>query len=96
MLSDNFDLPLERKQKLVSRYKYEHLFIGHMHFKGTDEREFYRLVRSSTAPVTRYRTCPHAQQPELSIAPLSSYLRLFKKPQNKAWGVCSPETGLKT
>lgn len=38
------------KQKLVSRYIYEHLFIGHMHFKGTDKREFYRLVRSSTPP----------------------------------------------
>jgi len=38
------------KQKLVSRYIYEHLFIGHMHFKGTDKREFYRLVRSTTPP----------------------------------------------
>jgi hypothetical protein len=36
------------KQKLVSRYIYEHLFYGHMHFKGTNEREFYRLVRSTT------------------------------------------------
>jgi hypothetical protein len=38
------------KQKLVSRYIYEHLFIGHMHFMGTGDREFYRLVRSRTAP----------------------------------------------
>ncbi len=36
------------KQQLVSRYLYEHLFLGHLHFKGTDEREFYRLVRSTT------------------------------------------------
>jgi len=36
------------KQRLVSRYIYEHLFIGHMHFKGSGDREFYRLVRSST------------------------------------------------
>jgi hypothetical protein len=36
------------KQKLVSRYIYEHLFLGHMHFEGTGDREFYRLVRSST------------------------------------------------
>jgi hypothetical protein len=36
------------KQQLVSRYIYEHLYIGHLHFKGTDEREFYRLVRSTT------------------------------------------------
>lgn len=38
------------KQRLVSRYLYEHLFSGHMQFEGTDKREFYRLVRSSTAP----------------------------------------------
>ncbi|OAI18632.1 isomerase [Methylomonas lenta] len=36
------------KQKLVFRYIYEHLFIGHMHFKGQPEHEFYRWVRSKT------------------------------------------------
>ncbi|MDD1611608.1 MAG: fatty acid cis/trans isomerase [Methylococcaceae bacterium] len=36
------------KQKLVSRYIYEHLFIGHLHFKGHPEHEFFRLVRSKT------------------------------------------------
>jgi hypothetical protein len=34
------------KQQLVSRYLYEHLFHGHLHIKGTDDREFYRMVRS--------------------------------------------------
>ena len=38
------------KQKLVGRYLYEHLFQAHLHFEGTDNREFYRLVRSTTAP----------------------------------------------
>jgi hypothetical protein len=38
------------KQKLVSRYLYEHLFLGHLHFEGTGNREFYRLVRSFTPP----------------------------------------------
>jgi hypothetical protein len=38
------------KQQLVSRYIYEHLFIGHLHFAGTPDREFYRLVRSRTPP----------------------------------------------
>jgi hypothetical protein len=38
------------KEKLVARYLYEHLFQSHLHFEGTDKREFYRLVRSSTAP----------------------------------------------
>ena len=38
------------KQQLVSRYLYEHLFLAHIHFEGTGSREFYRLVRSRTAP----------------------------------------------
>ncbi|MDH3978533.1 MAG: fatty acid cis/trans isomerase, partial [Gammaproteobacteria bacterium] len=38
------------KERLTSRYIYEHLFLGHMHFAGTPDREFYRLVRSRTAP----------------------------------------------
>ena len=38
------------KQRLVSRYLYEHLFLAHIHFAGAGEREFYRLVRSRTPP----------------------------------------------
>lgn len=36
------------KSKLSSRYIYEHLFIGHLHFKGHPDTEFYKLVRSKT------------------------------------------------
>ncbi len=39
-----------KKQQLVSRYLFEHLFHAHLHFKGSNAREFYRLVRSSTGP----------------------------------------------
>lgn len=38
------------KERLVSRYIYEHLFQAHLHFEGTENREFYRLVRSATPP----------------------------------------------
>jgi len=38
------------KQRLVSRYLYEHLFLAHIYFAGADQREFYRLVRSRTPP----------------------------------------------
>ena len=38
------------KQKLVFRYIYEHLFLGHIHFKGHPDNEFFQLVRSRTAP----------------------------------------------
>ncbi|WP_413581331.1 fatty acid cis/trans isomerase [Bdellovibrio sp. HCB288] len=36
------------KQKLISRYLYEHLFLAHIYFKE-EPREFYRLIRSKTA-----------------------------------------------
>lgn len=36
------------KQQLVSRYIFEHLFLGHIHFQGHPKKEFYRLVRSTT------------------------------------------------
>jgi hypothetical protein len=36
------------KEKLFARYLYEHLFQAHLHFEGTGDREFYRLVRSKT------------------------------------------------
>ncbi len=39
------------KQKLVSRYIYEHLFIGDLYFSDLGDRpRFYRLVRSHTPP----------------------------------------------
>ena len=38
------------KERLVSRYLYEHLFNAHIHFSGAPPREFYRLVRSFTPP----------------------------------------------
>jgi hypothetical protein len=46
------------KKKLVARYLYEHLFQAHLHFDGTDNREFYRMVRSSTAPGTPVEVIP--------------------------------------
>ncbi|MEH6549138.1 MAG: fatty acid cis/trans isomerase [Pseudomonadales bacterium] len=41
------------KQKLMSRYIYEHLFLANIYFEGTEtttgeRREFFKLVRSST------------------------------------------------
>ncbi|MGR9087719.1 MAG: fatty acid cis/trans isomerase [Gammaproteobacteria bacterium] len=38
------------KQKLVFRYLFEHLFIGHMHIEGQSNRLFFRWVRSKTPP----------------------------------------------
>ena len=38
------------KQKLMSRYIYEHLFLGHIYFDDLDEQTYFRLVRSRSAP----------------------------------------------
>jgi len=38
------------KQRLTSRYIYEHLFHAHIHFDNTPLDELYRLVRSRTPP----------------------------------------------
>lgn len=38
------------QMQLTARYIYEHLSSGHLHFKGQPAHEFYRLVRSKTAP----------------------------------------------
>lgn len=39
-----------RKERLVSRYIYEHLFLAHLYFDGDPQRHFFRLVRSRTPP----------------------------------------------
>lgn len=38
------------KERIMSRYFYEHLFISNLYFETEEERKFYRLVRSRTAP----------------------------------------------
>ena len=40
------------KQRLMSRYLYEHLFLGHLIFADDAERRSFRIVRSLTAPGT--------------------------------------------
>jgi hypothetical protein len=38
------------KQRLVARYLFEHLFLAHLHFAGSDPRLFFTLLRSRTPP----------------------------------------------
>ncbi|WP_455203731.1 fatty acid cis/trans isomerase [Kaarinaea lacus] len=38
------------KQKLMSRYLYEHLFLAHLYFSGIPDFEYFMLVRSKTPP----------------------------------------------
>jgi hypothetical protein len=38
------------KQRLMARYLYEHLFLGHLYFDHVDRGAYFMLVRSRTAP----------------------------------------------
>ncbi|MGB3725635.1 MAG: fatty acid cis/trans isomerase [Glaciecola sp.] len=38
------------KTQLMSRYLFEHLFLVHLHFDATSPQQYFKLVRSSTAP----------------------------------------------
>ncbi|MBL1321759.1 MAG: fatty acid cis/trans isomerase [Methylophaga sp.] len=48
------------EQKLVSRYIYEHLFLGHMTLKDQKKSYFFRMIRSVTAPGERAIEIPTA------------------------------------
>ncbi len=39
-----------RKERLVSRYLFEHLFLAHLYFSDNQSGTFFRLVRSRTPP----------------------------------------------
>ena len=58
LLNGSSDKGNGNKEKLVACYLFEHLFQAHLHFEGTDDREFYRLVRSSTAPGKPVKVIP--------------------------------------
>jgi hypothetical protein len=38
------------KERLMSRYIFEHLFLGHIYFSETGESKFFELIRSKTPP----------------------------------------------
>jgi len=40
------------KERLAARYIYEHIYLGHLYFKGVSDKEFFTLVRSTTPPGT--------------------------------------------
>ncbi|HSW27096.1 MAG TPA: fatty acid cis/trans isomerase, partial [Burkholderiaceae bacterium] len=39
-----------RKEQLMSRYLYEHLFLGHLVFEGDATNSVFRIIRSTSAP----------------------------------------------
>lgn len=65
------------KQRLGSRYLYEHLFHAHIHFSGSPTREFYRLVRSTTPPGQAVDEIPTVR-PYDDPGPAPFYYRLLR------------------
>ena len=49
------------KSKLMSRYLYEHLFVGHIYFDAVSESDFFMLVRSRTPPGEKIDVIPHVR-----------------------------------
>ncbi len=47
---ENFFNQTGRREQLVARYLFEHLFVAHIHFPTINGSSFYELVRSSTPP----------------------------------------------
>lgn len=41
-----------RKEQLMSRYLYEHLFLGHLMFEGDAQHRSFRIIRSDAPPGT--------------------------------------------
>jgi hypothetical protein len=46
------------RNRLVSRYLYEHYFLAHFYFEGLNSGNFFELVRSSTPPGEPVRILP--------------------------------------
>jgi hypothetical protein len=46
------------RNRLVSRYLYEHYFLAHFYFEGLNSGNFFELVRSSTPPGEPVRIIP--------------------------------------
>lgn len=55
---ENFLNGISYKEKLMSRYLYEHLFLAHLHFENVNELEFFRVVRSKTPSGEPVETIP--------------------------------------
>lgn len=50
-----------KREQLLARWLYEHLFLAHMYFENVSGSQFFELVRSSTAPDQPLIVIPTAQ-----------------------------------
>ncbi|WP_421132265.1 fatty acid cis/trans isomerase [Alteromonas sp. A079] len=50
------------KSQLMSRYLFEHLFLVHLHFTAQTPQQFFKVIRSSTAPGQKVKSI-HTRRP---------------------------------
>ncbi|MCB0345936.1 MAG: fatty acid cis/trans isomerase [Bdellovibrionales bacterium] len=66
------------KEKLMSRYIYEHLFLAHLYFDDLAPGEFFKLVRSKTPPGSPIEIIP-TRRPYDSPGKEPFYYRLWRE-----------------
>ncbi|HMO17018.1 MAG TPA: fatty acid cis/trans isomerase [Oligoflexia bacterium] len=77
-LWENFLNGNSLKEKLMSRYLYEHLFLAHLYFDDMPVGEFFRIVRSSTPPDEPIKIIP-TRRPFDSPRVKKVYYRLIRE-----------------
>ena len=68
------------KERLMSRYLYEHLFLGFLYFDGDPARRPFRVVRSATPPGTPVAPIP-TRRPYDDPGVARPYYRLVAEPE---------------
>src|SRR5574338_64457 len=68
------------KEQLMSRYLYEHLFLGHLYFGDDAEHHYFHLVRSATPPGQPLRIIPSRRPYDAPGVPRPWY-RLVADPE---------------
>ncbi len=71
---DFFNQP-DNKSRLMSRYIYEHLFVANLYFEALDNRQYFRLVRSTTPSGQKIKIIP-SRRPYDDPGSESFYYRL--------------------
>lgn len=65
------------KERLMSRYLYEHWFLAHLYFRDQGDGAFFRITRSATPPGTPIRHLP-SRRPYEAPGTETFYYRLWR------------------
>jgi len=76
------------KQQLMSRYLYEHLYLGDLYFDNGSSRHFFELVRSKTPPgqpIELIQTRRVTDAPGLGVRPYYRLREMLDTPVSKSF-----------